>query len=1537
MSNNPSSNDNHRTSPYELLVQLTSGPTSREVASSILRVALKEQYPTLEIDPDLAVVVTPRWRIVEHLIQPAPAQTESLTSVLARQVLSVEPVIYIAGEHFLTLQPDTHPVVHLPVKIDAIARLINELSDVLLTALQERQLDYWNASNGTTGPRWKIFSNSLRKVWNISEMEGWDIHECAMAKNFFYFPTQAHRTKRDPYDTRAYLIDIDAQRNDQSTHVQLCGMVVLVGEYEQRQMILMHSLVSGYEKLQSLDELGDSIPSQIGPTQPDTTLQWRLYEPDGDFFDAQATALIALQIEVIAKLREADTEQRPLESSVARLLPDAEELSEHSLSRIRQVLQRLPDWLSAASDLELSDYGRHIIDLAELHTHTHGASFRDGIAPIRDYTREQLQARIEHKVNGASLNLEKVEIVIQSPVIWGTLVLPDEVDITRRNLIDLALENLTGLPTGVTSVLYNGKPAPDGLSYSYLKDAIEAVDIGKHYPALIKRVLLDDPVQSKARQNLYTTHLRLQLPLLALQSKIQRKDGIDELGYRQTLALMQKEPQDQRANGQPIVIRPLAFVPTLRPNQAPDVVANMFVIGPEDHTKGPCLLYRPLLEPVLTQYSSRQNLIYAIKHDAALRESVLAWLPEAARFNYEQYVFPGKLPSPWTVVRGLIEPQVLLYMSGPIVLSDEVLGNDVMATLFKANANAMVDLATRQSVSNVQKRWATYKQAGWRIFNAALPFLGSTVGAAAWIWQIMNDLDEIAKAEPTDPAAPQPSQWTAQVDLLLNLGMALAMHLGMRQPSGGPVDVARRQIPPLAESTESPVEPLPLPKKPIITQHPPIVEGVLPQSHQGALHVSGALNRSPTSLGTVLDSFKIAKPSGLGEQNKATGSHLNLYPLAEKWYAPVGERWFEVAVDDYDNITLVDPTPASRTGPLLIGNAAGRWFIDTRLRLRGGGYKQRQQAGQGKKPARIEQLRKQLDTFVAEERGKHSVVSQAHAAIDPTPGPSSDMQRQLFVDQTDNLVQAYDVPIRQLRSLALIDNVPTYATDMTDYLNKQLLLTRAIVAERLSPFREGLAVTENTLEALEGVSPKGQADTAQAMLKMSEEMLQRMAYAQTRYKELENLGEAGMAVIQTTREALPDFNPHDLKSYQITLLRYLCIRDGRGEAFDDARVLVNDIVDTVDMHVQSLLDALVPPDGIDLDQRIEILNSLVEQFAIVDQRLLDLHAEHPEQVNREQLQILREQIGEFNHLAEQNLTLLLKERKALAPRPGPSRPLPAPRKRIIKTRFKGMVAIEPRAAEAGVGDVRAPITGKVIATFHEKAPNVWVERKIHPARPSGAPVASLDTSLNAGQALLDAEPSATQRTLAHSRTAGRIPVEIEEIFHQYAARLERALSAIEEALTQLNLTESDRPSAATLKKALNDAAQRLYTLGTDTRIHMTKQQPPTAARVEWMHSEGLLEISLGVTRRRLKGPGKNYLDEYEIRDRKTQNPLWYAHFHYASPEANREDFLAGHLKTVEQRKLGGALQQKSSSSTDQIAIYRSEISPQLARSVFFAE
>ncbi|AZE97428.1 hypothetical protein C4J96_5360 [Pseudomonas orientalis] len=1528
--------DNHRPpSTYELLIQLTTGPTAREVATITLRSALKALYPTLNINPDLAVVVSPQWRVVGNTVERAPAVVESLTSVLAHQALSSDRVTYVDGQHFLTLQPNAAVPVHLAVKIDAVARLINELSDLLFAAFQEQQLDFWNASNGTAGPRWQAFSSALRKVWNITEKQGLGEHECAMARAVFQEPDRAKRSLKDPYKSRAYLVDVDILQDGQSTHLYFLDITVLVGEHEKRPMVLTHSLVSGYETFESLAQFGASLPARLTAPERDTTLQWRLYEPDGNFFDALACTLISLQIQVIGSLGGSGLQDQPRAPTVARIVPSIEEMSDHQLSNIRQIHQQLPDWLTSATDSDTAAYSRYLIDLAQLHTHYHGETFQDGIPSIRDYARTQLHSRIRVPEKGVSLNLDKVEIVIESPVLWGTFVIPGDVDVTRRSLIDLALENLTGLPTGNATVHYNGKESgvPAWLTYRFLKDVIEDIDIGRNYPALIKQKLLDDPQQSSHRQQIYTSHLQVQLPLLALQMKIRDQGGVDETGYRYIAAVMRTGEQERNVDGQPVVIRRLAFVPTLRPGHEQDVVANMFVIGPRHSDAGPCLLYRPLLEPALMQFASRQNLLYAIKHDRTLRESVLAWLPEAQRFNYAQYVFPDTLPSPWTVVRALVEPLTVLYMSGPVTLTDEEIGNDALATLFKANANAMVELATRQSVSNVQKRWATFRQAGWQIFNAVLPFMGRTLGVAAWIWQIMDDLQSVEEAvNKGDPTA----SWTALVDVLLNLGMALTLHIALRHPRA-PEQFDAPGIETASEQTmiETANKASVAEKKYTCVQQPDVPDDQLPARHQGAVHTRGALSHSRLGLSRTLDSFNVAKPDKLGEQDKTPGRHLNLYPLADKWFAPVGERWFEVIVDDNDSVIIIDSKSPLRTGPPLIGNLAGQWFVDTRLRLRGGGLRNRRRAVKVDQPARIAALMTKLNAFDAVAASNQLDVLESKPALDSPAGPSTDQRRTAFIGKVDSRLAAYDEAISQLKSLSIIDTVPTYQSNMSGYLKQQVQLTQIAMEQQVVSYREALESSSPILDAEVDIDYKNQASSAQTLSTLNLGIIKRLEFINRRFNDLKALGDEGAAIIRKTMKELPQLTLIELKSLEISLGRYLCIDETQSRIPATVRERIGQIVESAEINVESFSEIVERGNGASLDDRIDVLNSLVEQFSSTDQRLLDLHADYPQHLLKTRLESLRLQISEFSQRAVHDLAYLLREKKALEPKPGSSRTEPGPRRKVIKTRHHGVVMGETRETDSSLVDIKARMTGKVLATFHEKAPGVWVKRQSAPPHPSAPVAVDLDTSINAGQTLLDGEQAEIRKYQGLSRKPWHAPQDIQDMFDAYAKTLEDASNDIEAALTQRNLTESDHASAASTNRQLNDAAQRIYRLGKKTYIDMLKQQAPTAERVNWLNSQGLISIVKVVSRRPLKGPRKDYLDEYEIRDKENDAVLWYAHFHYETKDAALENFTKDHLKTREQHRLGGAYQRTGPSDWDMIEIHRRSIGAQLAQSLFF--
>ena len=288
-----------------LLNQLLAGPTYPEVAAVLLRDALKELYPSLDLDPYTTVLGEPTWDIIDDEIVQLPTRYESLSNLLADQMDNSQPTLLVEGLHFLTQLPITVPEVHLPVRIDQIGRLINELAPAMLTAVQEQQLAYWNVPFGNTGPRWHELSDTLRKFWDVRQVKGWTAKECDMARQLFLYPEPKDR--KDAFNSHAYLVDLEAVDGNQVTRLNENSLIVLIGRIDDQEVILTHSLYSGYEKFDSRQALGQSIASHLVRSVPATGVRWRLYEPRGNIFDTKACGLIAVQVKVVGSpLAEAD-------------------------------------------------------------------------------------------------------------------------------------------------------------------------------------------------------------------------------------------------------------------------------------------------------------------------------------------------------------------------------------------------------------------------------------------------------------------------------------------------------------------------------------------------------------------------------------------------------------------------------------------------------------------------------------------------------------------------------------------------------------------------------------------------------------------------------------------------------------------------------------------------------------------------------------------------------------------------------------------------------------------------------------------------------------------------------------------------------------------------------------------------------------------------------------------------------------------------------------------------------------------------------
>lgn len=1357
-----------------LLTQLAIGPDFREVATVLLRQQLRERYPNLDIDPDTAMVVYPVWQVVEDQVLAAEPRYHSLTGILARQAITKEPCLFIEGEHFLTQQPLTVPPAHLPVRIGDIAYMLNLLAPVMLRSYQAQQLVFWNQSSAAgNGPHWHKLSSVLREFWNVQQVPGWSAEDCRLARQLFHAPDPASRP-----GLRACVVDIDWVQDDGSlSHYDGDLVAVLIGKEAGRDVILTHSLPPMYDKYASLEQLGQALPAKLGSPMHGKKIQWRLLEPEGNFFDQLACALIALQIKAIGSI---DFSNGVTVSNDHAALAAPPSDGQETDANLEWFEQQLPDWLSQASTSDLNAYSR-------------------------------------------------------------------------------------------------------------------------------------------------------QLPLLALQCKIRREAGIDERGYRYLSALMETDSSKRQVEGQPIVLRQLAFVPKRRTEATQDPVDNMFVIGPQDRHAGPCLLYRPLLDQPLTQYPTPTNLLYAIAQSASLRDSVLAWLPDTVRNDYNQYVFPGALPSPWTVAEFLVDPDKLWVMSGPIALGEQVVNDDIFATLFKANATALVTLADRQSVSNAEARWATFKHAGWLILNAALPFLGRGLSTAAWIWQVMDQLQQVVESVEHPE---QQSPGTAIADLLLNLGMAVALHAVTRS-------AAQRQA--LQGASLKPQLPSVKPSAPValtVEKLTDLTTDELPASAASPLYASGAINRTAPRLGTVLDRFKVAKPADLGDAISTEGLHLHLYPQGEHYYAPVGPRWFKVRVDEDGTVMIVDPTQPDRIGPLLISNRRGEWFVDTRLRLRGGGPKHLIRRAEGLAKKRAEQLRKQLSEFEEAKKTGQTSLRLAREAMDTGPSSSLDANRTAYLQALEAHRDQYETALQQLKELNVHAPLPDYPQKALSYLKAQVELTSAGIREALTRFTPKLRTVLVQIEQQAASAHERNIEDARQMSALNRDMIQRLEYMHTRFGELHKLSKDGTRLISTTKGSLPAYQRDDLKALQVTLARNLCLTETTQTTEPAAWAGIDQLVDTADVSIQCLRDTLNESGGLRLDERIDTLSSLIEQFQILDERLQDFPDDFSEHVITDQIQALRRHLAEFGTRALSNLGLLSAERDRVRSRPSPPPTPPKPQKKFIRTRYNGMLIGEPRLSatgdDTGLVDIRSPLTHKIVATYHEKSPGIWVERLRTPtSTPTPTPV-DMQASVNQGQVLLDGLPTFLERMTKLASQVERTPIGIEYLFHQHIAQLEVIGAKIEEGLTQSNETESHPFSASKVNKALGDAVTDLYQRSNNQVLLMLKQRPPTVQALDWLKKHNAVKIKKTVSRRRLKSAMPTYLDEYTISQSETHEVLWYAHFHYSATWTHPRAYQYGRLKTVAEHALGAAADTpKGLSDTQKIAYYRSEVSQESARLLFF--
>ncbi|MHA3734236.1 hypothetical protein ACXR0M_01035 [Pseudomonas sp. Eth.TT006] len=1460
-----------------LIHKISQGPTVDEVGAHMLRTALKSLYPHLELDPDHTLLGTPQWQATDDGVSALPTRFESLTGTLIRLFFSDSTANLLEGEHFLTLNPHVTPIVHLDVDIEAIGRLLNDYTPLLFVAFGEQQLAYWN-SPGKREPRWRELSDALRKALDVQKADGWDEVQCQVARTVSMHPDRQERAARAPAFSaiRVCLIDIDiVDELGASQHLLLGGAAVLTGRYQERDLVMLYTVEEGYESFTSLEKLGEALPTRIEERLAGRNVQWQLFEPDGDFFDHMAWALVSTQLDAIAAITREDVAGEPADLQLEPALIEHSGVGKPGTSMALD--ESIPQWLLRASATDLDAYGRSVSALGKLYRNTDTRLFR--ILPLDTFARTRMrEAIIADKPQASSLPLDSLEITITNSFESGGFTLPNPLDTHTENLGEYALQNC---PPYQARVQFNPSHAvPDWLSVDYLTTIANKVDIGSAYPRLLKDKLVDDASQASLQKHFYINQLHALLPLMALEYKIRGLAGFDERGYQYILRWLHPLPD----HPQPVVIRPLTFVHA--GNTTGDTVTDMFVIAPRQPAGGPCLLYRPLFDPPLLQFVSEQNLLYALHQPGDLRDSVLAWLPDSAiSFKYAQYAFPVGLPSPWLGLQMLSEPWTSVSWAGPIELATAELSGDVFSTLFNTHAQAMGALAERQSLSNSQRRWALLRDSGWALFSLAANFLSGPAGAAVWVWQSIGDIDASINAYQQGDTR---TQWSAAGDLLLSLGILLAHHAGIRRKTGA--GYASR----LVDSTlakpaiAAPGEPA----APKVMFNPATLTGELPSSHYSALEANGSVpHRSPGDFSTYLQSLAVAAPdlTAPGVQTLSSGA-APLYRLNGRMYANVGERWFNVRENDDQQVQIVFPRAPAKTGPLLSHNQKGQWFVDTRLRLRGGagGTSLKSQLREQRRLKAEQQaaFKTALQAFQSREASGNATLLRLHDEMTRATGAEKSLATERYVDQAQTLIGDYEQALQNLYQWRFAGGSEGYLYDlisMTTQLHKNLSLWFLFKRNAYAKLTRELAEnTEHLGENLQ-VSLQAHIHSVRQALTLGQAMVARLQLCHTSILPLELAGGSGITVAQKLRRLLPAFSQWDLKSNEIGMSHEVSMRGAPSSdsapARDAVGMLIIEAATATRRHSAMLRTA---DDGAQPAAQITTLSRLIDVYSDAIQRLADLPDEYPDKVDPGELGRISGLIGEFKQLAQEQLDQLL---PATLPPAAPTLPKPA--------------VAGPSRPSAKVTKSRPRVPAPKPSTSQQAAAldTVLLARP----RPAAQPV--LDDSDILAQAL-DLNEN-IQGFIEHTRKdalkPNRIPADMQDLFDQQAQRLEAAAVSLEGVFARARQANRPPPPVGMLPLELQLGATRLREEGVRTRAGLLKERQPRLAYVQWMLDNRQIRIEKNPQGRIKTKKRQDYFLEYRVLDVTRQDqPLWLAHFHYDSLNTPQEQFTAAHLKIADE-------------------------------------
>lgn len=1459
----------------------------------------------------------------------------SLSEALILRCMSQRPLNYTPGHHQVLaggVRDSVKPAATL-MSVDDLEFMLNTLASTLVPGFQARLVEYWNgiSQEDPISTRWRVVSEQLRKCLKTARQTP-PLSESQQRRLGEIYPLKVNRQRFGGLPVYQVYAASGTQPGQWLALLvfQITGMGAAA--------LHVYSPVTDLFRLDSQEQLGHLLPRYMSHYQPGEPIQWSLKEPEGDVFDSLAQSLLEKQLRDLSQI---DWRQFPRVASYKQLFSTLTSPLAWFDPDVGRALseEQLPLWLQTGSSLDRQTYGHWLGRLADVQQRASGAGFLDGIDPIDVYARKALQRQIalDHPQEGM---IDPDDYVLTFVRTQGATV--GWTESVSRTLTQCSLENPFVTPYARLDIRNQaspeGKPARK-ITEAYLKRLIPTVDIGKHYPLLIKDRLILDPVESARRRRLFVEQMSVQLPMLALESVMRGQSGLTASGYRVVQAMVQPTAALRVVDGEPIVARHLGFLEHAggRMHRA----SNLFVIGPRDNSDLPHILYHPSSVQALIQFSSRQALLdEVLRSGSELQRIVLGSMSERSRVLFDKGGF--LTPHSGRFLQG--DEYGPVASPSPALLSDLVMPEGFLDEVFKENARSLWLQADRQSVSNEELRWTLFKNNLWQLFNVFLPLLRGPVAVAGWLTQVLASTQAfVALPQDADQAmrAAVVSELIASLSgLLMSRVMVLDERLGLSEAKPG---ISRL--------------PEVIPKPVAMSFSWRRISGDVTEMDFSWANANQRL--SPSQMAQV-ETFKWRPKPGQAWPNipdniETTGPARGLVRVnvgPQKWHHHAVIQGGFYPVDLFEGeLRVIDLKQRGRWGPWLRRGLDDLWDFDLGMRLRGGGPKKSAAAHHEENRRFNVELDQRYNDLTSRllnaERGVDAAFTLYKSAHASNQDKFTDPQRQAITTrylkelQDESRVQFDKMDLLKARNA----NKPTvgFETELIQQLELQVenlrqQMSLLILARKAAGPTE--AHRQEWLSQLDDDDPAQAQSAHEAMhgyltkvAGFNDQLIDLSVLELARFGELLNVPGFDLAASPLADVPALPATPLDWKTMQLKVYQGLVLRRRPLEQEYD------DFVDLKRLGDQVVLAAcsqktLQTSDLVSLEQRIQGLEGLVQEYTDAQAWLRFYGDSVPDLIDQDMIRGLYRQIDGVRQEAQRALALALTEQAAeTVPRPSSTPPREMGRRLVRDRKNRFLVGrVRPQTSDAlgEIVDVSDPVDHTPLASFRQGAgPDEW-EPVVDAASPVVRPARSLRKLQVDARTLLDKE-AVVSRQVNKEAQSSNAPISAQEQLTHLAGAMDDVAAKMRDTLR----VQGKQPDSSVeqLLASLEQASARLTEQGRQVRIAIILHNPPEESRIDYLKSQGQIDILLMEGRIKLKRDN-DYLQEYVVRD-KTKRVVAYAHFHYPAQDTSNANYSAAHLKLPEQRYLSfRSLADMPQSRV--VAVYYARISARLAEPLFLS-